>query len=267
MESIQLQDIRTNGNNGATYLPNEQVAAANGDSIPDPKSLPTEREGLLYVQSTGCNGETVPSGHAAEARINLENIYNPQENSALCRIRRELNEELCPRFRLWMALIFIFVIIGAVIGITLAVCSLIHEDKDDNFDRSLFKVPRYFNGSFQLPNLQSNVSTEELLTLFSNESQALTDLQGKLADLYTSSPALGRYFSKAEIYPFRNGSSIADFQLTFLMPTEKQDQLRNLVLSREMVYNVLRQFLYDQESDESEAMYIDPASLKMFLGH
>lgn len=46
------------------------------------------------------------------------------------------------------------------------------------------------------------------------------------------------------------------------MPEEEKDQLRNFTLSREMVYNVFRQFLYDQES-ESDPMFIDPASLKM----
>lgn len=64
--------------------------------------------------------------------------------------------------------------------------------------------------------------------------------------------------------PNRNGSVIANYQLTFVMPAEQQDQLRNFTLSREMVYNVFRQFLYDQEPDESKPMYIDPLSLKMF---
>ncbi len=64
----------------------------------------------------------------------------------------------------------------------------------------------------------------------------------------------------------RNGSVIADFQLTFLMPEAEQDQLRNFTLSREMVFNVFRQYLYDQELNESEPMYINPVSLNMFLG-
>lgn len=63
----------------------------------------------------------------------------------------------------------------------------------------------------------------------------------------------------------RNGSDIADYQLTFLLPEEELDQLRNFTLSREMVFNVFRQFLYDQELDETDPMYIDPPSLKMFL--
>lgn len=65
----------------------------------------------------------------------------------------------------------------------------------------------------------------------------------------------------------RPGSVIAEYQLTFVMPEEHQEQLRNFTLSREMVYNVLRQFLYDQEgrgaSPSSSALYIDPVSLKL----
>nr|ACQ57851.1 TPA-induced transmembrane protein homolog [Anoplopoma fimbria] len=116
--------------------------------------------------------------------------------------------------------------------------------------------------------MPNRVFTEELFSISSNESQELAaNLTEKLADLYRSSPALGRYFSKAEIQAFRNGSVIADYQLTFLMPEEQQDQLRNTTLSREMVFNVFRQFLYDQEGDESGQTYIDPVSLNMFLRH
>lgn len=69
--------------------------------------------------------------------------------------------------------------------------------------------------------------------------------------------------------PLRNGSVVADYQLTFLMPEDedKQDQLRNATLSRNIVYNVFRQFLYDQESEQTQDLYIDPGSLKMFWRH
>uniref|UniRef100_A0A4W6C9P0 SEA domain-containing protein n=2 Tax=Lates calcarifer TaxID=8187 RepID=A0A4W6C9P0_LATCA len=239
--------------------PNERVTVGNGGGaayrIPDA----TERDGLLGVQA-GTNGEAIPSVHAAEAQ--RRNIYTAQEESATCRIKRELNETVFWKLKLWMIFIFIFLLMVAVIIISLLVCSAVHEDEDEKFDPSLFTVPRYFNGNFQLPNM---VFTEELFTLSSNNSQALiAELQEKLADLYTSSPALGRYFSKAVIFAFRNGSVIADYQLTFLMPEEEQDQLRNFTLSRAMVYNVFRQFLYDQEADTSASMYIDPLSLNMF---
>uniref|UniRef100_A0A3B4YHQ0 SEA domain-containing protein n=1 Tax=Seriola lalandi dorsalis TaxID=1841481 RepID=A0A3B4YHQ0_SERLL len=100
-----------------------------------------------------------------------------------------------------------------------------------------------------------------------NESDELIATGYSLADIYRSSPALGRYFSKAEIHVLRNSSVIADYHLTFLMPEEQQDQLRNFTLSREMVYNVFRQFLYDQEPDSSELLYIDPLSLNIQLRH
>ncbi|XP_042342656.1 TPA-induced transmembrane protein [Plectropomus leopardus] len=262
---IELQPIKTNGNDGAAHLSNERVPASNGDGAAYRISDATETCGLLSVQTAGCNGETAPSAPLAEVQGNLGNTYNPQEDSTVCRVKKELNEIVFLKVRLWMIIIFIFLLIFAVIMISLAVCSAIHEDVDENFDRSLFKVPQYLNGSFQLPHL---VFTEELSTFSSNESQTLAaELQEKLADLYRSSPALGRYFSRAEIYAFRNGSVIAEYQLTFLMPQEQEDQLRNFTLSKEMVYNVLRQFLYDQEPNESGEMYIDPDSLNMFLRH
>ncbi|KAG7217661.1 hypothetical protein INR49_021350 [Caranx melampygus] len=85
----------------------------------------------------------------------------------------------------------------------------------------------------------------------------------EVTDIYRSSPALGRYFCKAEIFVLRNSTVIADFHLEFNMPEEQQDQLRKFILSREMVYNVFRQSLYDQEPPSSGSLYIDPLSLNM----
>ncbi|XP_035479084.2 TPA-induced transmembrane protein homolog [Scophthalmus maximus] len=207
-------------------------------------------------QVAGNNGVLLLSGCEAEAQRNQKNKYSHREMSAMCRIREELNMKVFRKLTVWMVLVFILFLIVGVIIISLAVCSAIHKDVDEEFDRSSFNVSLYFNGSFQLPNL---VFTEEL----SSESQALTDeLQLKVVDLYKASPALERYFSKADIYALRNGSVIADYQLTFVMPED--DQLRNFTLSREMVYNVFRQFLYDQEPNDSGPTYIDRLSLTMF---
>lgn len=266
MDNIPLEVIKTNVNDGAANSCNERVTAVNGDGVTNGGHNATERDVLLSrVQINGGNGETMPSDHAAEGQRIVGSELTSQESGALCRIRNELQENVYRGIKLWMVIIFIFVVIVAVILISLAVCSAIYEDTDENFDPSLFKVPHYFNGSFQMPN---QVFTEELSHLSSNESQALAaDLQNKLADLYRSSPALGRYFSGAEIYAFRNGSVVADYKLKFVLPEEEHDQLRNFTLSREVVYNVLRQFLYDQELSESEPLYIDPVSLKMFGTH
>ncbi|XP_032360225.1 TPA-induced transmembrane protein [Etheostoma spectabile] len=260
---IHLQHFGTSGSDGP-YLSREQGTADDVDGAPYRVPDASERDGLLSVQTSSHNGEVVV--HAAEAQSSLGNTYTPQKNSLGARIKRELNDDVCWKVKLWMVIVFIFLLILAVIMISLVLCSVIYEDEDDNFDSSLFKVPQSFNGSFRLPNL---VFTEQLSTRSSKESQTLAaHLQEKLAGLYRSSPALGRYFSEAEISAFRKGSVIADYQLTFVMPEEEQDQLRNVTLSREMVYNVFRQFLYDQEQPgESGQMYIDPVSLNMALRH
>ncbi|XP_034722953.1 TPA-induced transmembrane protein-like [Etheostoma cragini] len=258
---IHMQRFDTSGSDGP-YLSREQGTADDVDGAPYRTLAASERDGLLSVQTSSPNGEVVV--HAAEAQSSLGNTYTPRKNSSVGRIQRELNKVVCGRFKLWMVIVFTFLLILAVIIISLVLCSVIYKDEDDNFDPSLFKVPHSFNGSFRLPNL---VFTEQLSTRSSEESQALAaHLQEKLAGLYRSSPALGRYFSEAEISAFRKGSVIADYQLTFFMPEEQQDQLRNVTLSREMVYNVFRQFLYDQEQPgESGRMYIDPVSLNMAL--
>lgn len=64
--------------------------------------------------------------------------------------------------------------------------------------------------------------------------------------------------------PCSNGSVIADYELTFVMPEEEQDLLTSFTLSRNMVYNVFRQFLHEQGLLESDPMYIDASSLNMF---
>lgn len=269
---IELQAVRTNGDHGAPYVTDEPVTTGNGGSAADMDTA-TETDVLVSVQTDGHNGDTIATeaataqrhpGDTSEevARENGETVPFPNAHREVKRLKRELNEVIFWKVKLWMAILFVFFLIFVAIIISLLVCSAIHEDVDEKYDSSLFNFPLYFNGSFQLPN---QAFTERLLTLSFNESQTLaTDLQQTLADLYRSSPALGRYFSEAKIHAFRNGSVIADYQLKFLMPEEQQDQLKKFTLSREMVYNVLRQFLYDQES-ESESMYIDPVSLIMFL--
>lgn len=253
---IPLQTVWANGNG-------EGVSAANGDEV-GCKSPPAEDDQLLSVEIDGCNGETAPRNHIAESQTNERNGHTPRESRTLRRVKEELEKVIFWKVKLWMvvSIVAIFLLIVAVILLSLGLCAAFPKDTDEDFDPSLFVVPLHFKGSFQLPNL---VFTEKLLTASSNESQALAAVfKEKLTDLYRSSPALGRYFSGAEIYAFRNGSVIADYKLTFLMPEEQQHQLTGFTLSREVVYNLFRQYLYDQEQVESDLMYVDPSSLNMF---
>ncbi|MED6245226.1 hypothetical protein ATANTOWER_000359 [Ataeniobius toweri] len=156
----------------------------------------------------------------------------------------------------WIAAIFLILLIALVITISVAVCFANNEDNDEKYDPSLFKLQQKFNGSFIVNLVQT-----------SNKTQVLKDLQEKLADLYRSSPALGRFFSEAETFGLRSDSAVVQYKLTFVYPEEQQAELRNFTLSSEMVFNVFRQFLYDQSDVESETRFVDPSSLKMHTMH
>lgn len=105
-------------------------------------------------------------------------------------------------------------------------------------------------------------SQRKFSPLSSNESQALAaDFQEQLAYLHRSPPALGRYFSEAEIYPFRNGSVIAHAS------EEQQDPAEKPYFEQGNGLQMFRQFLYDQEPDESQPMHIHSVPFNMFLRH
>ncbi|XP_054883845.1 TPA-induced transmembrane protein homolog isoform X1 [Poeciliopsis prolifica] len=152
------------------------------------------------------------------------------------------------RSKLIAAFIVIF-LITIVIVISVSACYANYDDEDEQFDQTTFILQQKFNGSFQMG------------TPFSNETQGLSDVQRKVTKLYESSHALGRFFSDAEIFHLGNGSAVVQYKLTFIFPEEK---LRNSTLSREIVYNVFRQFLYDQNEDEYNIL---PSSLEMHTMH
>lgn len=217
---------------------------------PDPvsasDSLTSATEQDLMLK--GHDGEGVQPLVAPERPSSRK--YSP-EGSRTCRVKEELTEVVFWKFRMWMILVFIFVLMVAVVLVSLALCSLVYKDQDEQFDASTFNVSRLFNGSFRLQSADPAPS---------NQSRALTSrLQDQLVDLYKSSPALGRYFSSAEVAPLSQDPAVAEFQLTFLMPAGQQDQLRRFTLSREMIYNVLRQFLHEQRSLLVELTSLTPA--------
>ncbi|KAF6724901.1 TPA-induced transmembrane-like protein [Oryzias melastigma] len=205
-----------------------------------------ESTGLLAPQTNNCNGEV----DSERGQRNGGGPPDPLRNNRVC---KELNKKVFWKVRIWMAVVFIIILIPVVVVISFAICAATYVDKDEVYDSSLFTIPQYFNGSFQM----SSVSLQE---------GADIDLQQKLADLYKSSPALGRYFSEAKIYPSRNASNVVNYQLRFVLPEDQREELRNFTLSNEMVQSVFRQFLYDQDQD-SASTYIIPVSLIMSSRH
>lgn len=251
--------VMSNGNDGAARVVNGQDAAPDEPDLGRRRNVPGTETEMLLGDDVTANGNTVAvdSNHDTEAQ-------NPpsyeQKKSAVCQVKKELTQKVCKRVPLWAVLILILVLIVAVIFVSLALCTVIYEDVDEKYDRMLFNVHRKLSGSFQLPNLNF---TEELLHMNSSEGQMLAaELENKLDDLYRNSPALGRYYSTSEVYDFSDDPVTAWFRLTFLMPAAEGGQLTRFTLSRGLVYNVLRQFLFEQE-DPSEPTFIQPASLNM----
>ncbi|KAL4647722.1 TPA-induced transmembrane protein isoform X2 [Arapaima gigas] len=254
-------------------FPEEHGAKAQENvDISYPKDTPEEAVSLLSSTQDAPNDR---SQHAQESHVKVSigpHTVTSQESSKrkgrmnehMQWIVASLNETVAWKLKLWVVIALIFLVIFLLIILSLVLYSVLYEDQDDKFDRSLFTVPQYYSGMFKLVNQEFIV---ELLSPSSPQSQNLSaQLGNKLSDLYTSSPALGRYFSGAGVSSFSNGSITAHYWLKFLLPPE-HDKLLRYTVSREMVFNVLRQHLYDQDPDPQDLLYIDPSSLQMEVGN
>ncbi|XP_072316809.1 TPA-induced transmembrane protein homolog [Eucyclogobius newberryi] len=217
-----------------------------------------EQPFIENAAAVAINGNAVPIERDVEAQTSP----NQKQKRFVSQIKEELSQKVCSKkVPLWVVLILIFILVIGLIFASLALCAVMYEDPDEKYDATKFDLSRRFSGSFRLVNLNA---TEKLLNSPSNQTQPLAEeLKKKLEDLYTNSPALGRYYSSSEIYNFSDGPVTASFHLTFRMPATEENMLKYFTLSREMVYNVFRQFLYDQEVDPSEPLYIEPTSLNM----
>lgn len=264
MEEVAGNNIEmthmSNGNERSARVNGQEASKDETDGFRRKKNEP-ETHGLLENEEA-LNGNTVTTDSRSNHDIEAHRpIYTNQKKSAVCQVKEELTQKICKnRIPLWAVLILIFVLIIGIIFASLALCTVIYDDVDEKYDSRMFEVQTHFNGSFLLPNLNF---TEEQLNMASNESHTLAaELNNKLDDLYTNSPALGRYFSSSEIDDLSEAPAKALFHLTFRMPAVEQSELKRFTLSRSMVYNVLRQFLFDQE-DTADRLYIEPTSLNM----
>ncbi|XP_061682686.1 uncharacterized protein LOC133504458 isoform X5 [Syngnathoides biaculeatus] len=164
---IEMQTVKRNGNDTVGHL----GATGNGDNSAYRCHSTTERSKLMGPQKNGHNGDTMPSGRLAAE------VFSTSQGGVLYRMKRELSKVVCGKVRLWMVLVLLAFIIPAVVLGSLAWCSAMYDDPDEKFDRSSFRVPRLFNGSFSLPGL---TFTEDLLSVSSNQGRALAgNLQGK----------------------------------------------------------------------------------------
>ncbi|KAK3531292.1 hypothetical protein QTP70_016264 [Hemibagrus guttatus] len=193
------------------------------------------------VENTESNGAQGAFGNLSAGSSSDKPLGN------LGRLKKELNESVCWKLKVWMLILIIFTVIILVIFLSIYLCSAHRMDVDDEYNVEEFVVPRLFTGDFTLLNLTLDAELQSNLTQ-------------KLTHIYTSSFALGRYFKHAAVNPQRNNSSSFEYELKFMMPEEHQEIIR-YTLSKEMVYNVLQQQLLDEEP--GDPLYIEPSSLTM----
>ncbi|KAL0972657.1 hypothetical protein UPYG_G00192510 [Umbra pygmaea] len=235
----------------------EQTSVDNVDRLTNNNNThePTEREPMLSDSASQGEGP-------GQQQVNVQSDGpGEQQASAVCRLREQLNHQVLWKIRLWMVLIFLFVLIALLVVVSIFLCSVLHQDMDDTYDPALFVLPIYFNGSFQLTN---QILTPELLYPASNQSKTLSSqLEQTFSTVHLRPP------SRAGISDFRNssgitdhGSVVAEYWLHFQVPQD-DTELMQFTMSRAMVFNIFKQSLYDREPERNHSLYIRPASLNM----
>ncbi|XP_068022154.1 TPA-induced transmembrane protein isoform X4 [Melanerpes formicivorus] len=99
--------------------------------------------------------------------------------------------------KLWMVITTIFLVFFLVILISLILYSNFYTDEDDYWDPEALLNCRNFSGTLELMCGLPHLSFE--------------DITKRLTDVYSSSPALGRYFRSAQVVYFRNMVDILIF--------------------------------------------------------
>nr|XP_009483295.1 PREDICTED: TPA-induced transmembrane protein [Pelecanus crispus] len=159
--------------------------------------------------------------------------------------------------KLWMVITTIFLVCFLVILISLILYSNVYTDEDDYWDPDALLNSGNslnFSGTLQL--------TCGLPHLFSE------DITNRLADVYSSSPALGRYFRSAQVVYFSNESSTVFYQLEFSVPPSTEGFMEN-TMNPDFIKNVLRQNIYDEDdafnpgTSECNRLKLDPTSLTL----
>ncbi|XP_063004302.1 TPA-induced transmembrane protein isoform X2 [Melospiza melodia melodia] len=73
------------------------------------------------------------------------------------------------------------------------------------------------------------------------------DITKRLTEVYSSSPALGRYFRSAQVISFSNESSTVIYQLVFSVPPSTEGFMENR-MNPDFIRNILRQYIYDEDT-------------------
>ncbi|XP_009504988.2 TPA-induced transmembrane protein [Phalacrocorax carbo] len=159
--------------------------------------------------------------------------------------------------KLWMVITTIFLVFFLVILISLILYSNVYTDEDDYWDPDALRNSgncRNFSGTLELMCGLPHLFSEEITK--------------RLTDVYSSSPALGRYFRSAQVVYFSNESSTVFYQLEFSVPPSTEGFMEN-TMNPDFIRNVLRQNIYDEDdtsnpgTSECNRLKLDPNSLTL----
>ncbi|XP_016101705.1 TPA-induced transmembrane protein [Sinocyclocheilus grahami] len=250
-DALELKPIQVVcDNNNVSSDQTIEVIPGNGTCSDHLRSERNEVSPLLVTpQVTENNREQ----HLHGDGVDIDSLTQPKWQRELRRVKRELNEVVVWKLKLWTLLLLIFIAIALIIGISIIVCAVVHDDEDEKYDKSSFVVARFFRGNFTL---DANNFTSD-----SQDEETMIELEQQLMEVYSSSPALERYFNSVTINNLQD--TTAQFKLQFMMPLE-HEELIHYTLSLKMVKNVLLQHLYDR--DAGDPFHIIPTSLHMEVG-
>ncbi|XP_015261446.1 PREDICTED: TPA-induced transmembrane protein [Gekko japonicus] len=205
-----------------------------------------------------------------ESRLDAECPLNPE----VTRTSETANPRACSEIvfwkcKLWMIITSVLLCLILVIIISLTFYSEIYIDEDGYWDlESIANGNRHnFSGILNIhcanPDWLLSESAYHLLS---------ENLSKRLTDVYSDSPALGRYFISAKVISLSGENKTAFFELEFSVPPESatEEFMKNR-MSEMFVKNILRQNIYDRKEiygvDVTGCTYLtlDPTSLSVSL--
>ncbi|XP_012665492.1 TPA-induced transmembrane protein [Otolemur garnettii] len=160
------------------------------------------------------------------------------------------NKIVFGKCKLWMVItsIFLVLIIEIIIGLCLSGVTYVDEDENEVLELSSNKT---FLVMLKIP--EECVTEEELPHL----------LTKRLTDVYSTSPALRRYFTSVEIFDLSGENSTVIYHLQFGVPSDNENFMKYM-MSEELVLGILLQDFHDRNIPGCESLGLDPASLLLY---
>uniref|UniRef100_A0A5F8G615 Transmembrane serine protease 7 n=1 Tax=Monodelphis domestica TaxID=13616 RepID=A0A5F8G615_MONDO len=236
-----------------------------------PQSSPGNGSSLQPIVSKEAGGGRLPAPadamiqlaelrvHPEEAvplsgRVPQENVLQVEDPEA-AQARRQNSWKFCKRpvkgkYKLWMAVASLFIGFILMIIIVILIHEVTYSDEDEN---EIFELS--FNKTFL-------VTLKIPEPCMAKEDSLSNELNERLRSLYSSSPALSRYFASVEIAGSSSNNSTMAYHLNFVAPSE-DGLFMEYMMSKELVLGILRQNFHDQSVVGCETLGTDPASLTL----